>query len=450
MSTFCAVNDELLASMIREAQRRIVYIAPGLFQPVAKALCNRFDELDRLDVTLVLDASEDVCRIGFGEIEALKLAHQMTERAGFYVRSQPGLRVGVLLVDEKTLVWSPTPRAVEAPPDAAGSVADSEAVDAGKPAPASQAPTIAMPNGLMLGSNPSAQIAEAVCADGTETAPADAEIGRAAVTPTQVAEVTAALVTNPPIPVDLARVTRVFSTKLQFVEMKVKGAKLAQKQIRVSSDLLNADANDQLRSLLEGRLRAFADFKDREVAVPMFVRGEQVFDRDQKPILEPVSEASLNRERSAIEADFLYDVAGFGRLMERARRAEFERRVEAYKTRLVAHSEGMRKTVGQEAEVIIRDTVNLIGERIARAGSAAIDREKLVENLRKTLTRVEDEAPTVAWVFKEVTYEQTQDEGFRIKLDKALPPAVKRRLGNWYEKFNAAKQDDAASKDPAP
>lgn len=449
MSTFCAVNDELLITLIQQAERRIVYIAPGLFLPVAKALCDRFTELVRLDVTLVLDASEDVCRIGFGEIEALKLVHRMTEQAGFYVRAQPGLRVGVLLVDDKTLIWSPTPRAVEAPPESVASATGDNNV-AASPASATQPVEIAMPNGLILGSNPGAQIAEAVCAEGTETAPTDAEIGRSAVTPTQVTEVTAALASNPPIPVDLARVTRVFSTKLQFVELKVKGAKLAQRQIRVASDLLNADANDQLRSLLEGRLRAFADFKDREVPVPMFVRGKQAFDEEQKPILEPVSEASLNRERSGIEADYLYDIAGFGRLMEKDRRAEFERRVTAYKARLTAHSEGIRKTIGQEAEVIIKDTVNLICERIERVRSESVDRDKLAEGLRKTLTRVEDEAPAVSWVFKEVTYEQTQDNGFRSKLDKALPAMVKRRLGNWYEKFNAAKQGEEASKERAP
>lgn len=433
MSTFCAVNDELLIRLIHQAAHRIVYIAPGLHRPVAEALCKRFGELGRLDVTLVLDAGEDVCRIGFGDLEALKLMHKMTKEAGFYVRSQPGLRVGALLVDEKTLIWSPTPRSVEAPPEAA---AEPEGVS--------------MPNGLLLGLNPGVQIAEAVCAEGTETAPADAEIGRAAVTPSQIAEVSAALASNPPIPVDLARITRVFSTKLQFVELKVKGAKLTQRQIRVSSELLNADANDQLRGLLDGRLRAFSDFKDRQVMVPMFVSGEQVFDKQQQPILEPVSEASLNRERNAIEADFLYDVGGFGRLMERARRAEFERRVEAYKTRLIAHSEGLRETIGVEAEGIIGDTVNLISKRIARSGSTPIDHDQLVDGLRKTLTRVEDEAPTVSWVFKEVTYEQTQDQGFRAKLEKALPPTVKRRLGSWYENFNAAKQGDLTNKDTAP
>ncbi len=434
MSTFCAVNDKALIALIKQAQRRIVYIAPGLFLPVAKALSERFAELGKLEVTLILDADEDVCRIGFGEITALQEVHKQTQSAGFYVRYQSALRVGVLLADDKTLVWSPTPRAIEAPPESSN-----------QSTPTSET----TPNGLLLGANPGEQIAQAVCAEGTDTNQGQAEIGKAAISHKQVEEVAKALEENPPIPVDLARVTRVFITKLQFVELKVKGAKLAQRQIRISSDLLNADATEQLRSLLDAKLRAFAEFKDREIDVPMFVKGKQVLVEGDKPVMEPVTERTLNRERHGIEFDFLFDVSGFGRLMEKARRAEFEARVEAYKTRLLAHSEGLRKTLAQEAEAIISDTVNLICRRIARAstsnGAPEIDRDKLKEELSKSLNRVKDEAPTVSYVYKEVTYEQTQDENFRKKLDKALPSPVKRRLGNWYERFSAAKQTQTAT-----
>ena len=429
MNTFCATNDDTLIELIEKAQRRIVLIAPGLYLPVAKALSARFAELERLEVTLILDADEDVVRIGFGDLSALQEVLDQSRRAGFYVRYQPALRIGVLLVDDITLVWSPTPRSIEATPDSD---------DPGAP------PTERAPNGLLLGANPGEEIARAVCAEGTDTDPQQAEIGTHAVNPEQVQAVAMALKDNPPIPVDLARVTRVFSTKLQFVELKVTGAKLAQRQIRISSDLLNADAVEELRSLLDAKLRAFADFKGREVLVPMFVAGEQAFDKDGRPLLEPVSEATLNRERSGIESDFLYDVPGFGRLMERTRRAEFQKRVEAYRIRLLAHSDGVRRIIREESDAIIGATVRLIGERIARSSPWAeepqIDLYKLADDLRATLMRIEDEAPTLKYVFKEVTYEQTQDEVFRKKLDKALPPSVKRRLGNWYEKFSAAKQ----------
>jgi hypothetical protein len=434
VNTFCAVDDAALAGLIRQAKSRVVYIAPGLFAPVADALCQRFDEVTGLDVTVLLDADEDVCRIGFGDGEALLKVHGHASKRGFYVRAQAGLRVGVLLVDDKTLIWSPTPRSVEAAPDSAGSLL----------------PGNIAPNGLWLGAHPGRQIAEAVCAEGTETDPARAEIGQQAVRPAKVAAVTEALRNNPPIPVDLARITRVFSTKLQFVELKVMRAQLSQQKITLSSAQLNADANDHLRSLLDSRLRAFADLKDREVPVPMYVQGEPVFGKEGRPIMEQVTEATLVRERHAIEADYLYDVTGFGRVIERARRLEFEARVDAYRNRLLAHSEGMRKTLAQEADVIIQDAVALIAKRVASSATAAplrdIDCAKLADELRKNLTRAEHELPTVSLVFKEVTYEQTQSGDFNGRLIRALPPAARKRLGEWYEKGLVARHADEKSK----
>lgn len=424
MSTFCAVDDKALIALIRTARKRIVMVAPGLFKSVAEALCSCFEQIgSELEITLVLDPDEDVCRIGYGELSALQEVHKRAGQSGFYVRAQAGLRVGVLLVDETTLVWSPTPRAVESEPDSTSVLAY---------------PSANAPNGMLLGANPGAQIARAVCAEGTDTHPHAAEIGRSAVTPQQLAEVTQAIEQNQPIPVDLARVTRVFSTKLQFVELKVKRAKLSQQRITLSSALLNADAKEEIRGLLDSRLRAFADLRDHEVGVPVFVQGNPVFGKDGNPTTEAVSEATLNRERHAIEADFLSDVTGFGRVIERSRRSDFQARVKAYEERLLQHSAGMRATVANEADAIINDALDLIAARMSRGGSGAplrdSDRAKLADELRRSLERTESESPTVSLIFKEVTYEQTQDWAFNEKLMKALPPAAKKRLGKWYEK----------------
>jgi hypothetical protein len=75
MKTFCAVDDAALIQLLGQARRRIVFIAPGLNLPVAHALGQRFDEIDDLDVTVVLDPDEDVCRIGYGEVAALQHLH---------------------------------------------------------------------------------------------------------------------------------------------------------------------------------------------------------------------------------------------------------------------------------------------------------------------------------------------------------------------------------------
>ena len=107
MSTFQEVNDASLIKLIGEAQRRVVFVAPGVHQSVAEALGQRLAEIDRLQVTVVIDPDEDVCRIGYGDAKGLELLSSYADRQSFVLMAQPGLRVGVLLVDDVTLVWSP-------------------------------------------------------------------------------------------------------------------------------------------------------------------------------------------------------------------------------------------------------------------------------------------------------------------------------------------------------
>ena len=425
MDTYCAVDDDKLVSLIRSARRTIHFAAPGLHWRVARALCERFDEVQFLQVTLILDPDEDVFRIGFGEIEALKLVHDHANASGFFVRSQPGLRMGTLQVDKKTLVWSPTARSIEAPPDSHRRAFDNTY----------------SPNGLMLGASAGNQISNAICAEGTDTNPSDAEIGRDAVTPEQIAKTAIALSLNPPIPVDLSRISRVFSTKLQFVELRVSHAKLSQQRISLSSALLNADASEDLRAHLESSLRAFSELKECGIQVPVYVDGDFAFDRRGNVLSEVVTEASLGRDRHAIEAEYLYEIPGFGRVIECSRRGEFEKRIAAYKARLDAHARGMTTIITNETQYLVNEAVNWLADRMSRSGVDVFTRNEYMRSISRKLSDCVRAAaatsPRVSLVFKNIDWKQTQDQDFNDKLCKVLPPAVRRC---WFEKFSAVGQ----------
>ena len=436
MKTFCAVGDPTLIQLIASAQDRIVFVAPGLTLAVADALGRRFDEIDGMDITVVLDADEDVCRIGYGEVAALQRLHALAQNKGFWLKSQPGLRVGVLLADKQTLVWSPTPCSVEAPPESAPRPTE------GQPGMFDEAPPLA-PNGLLLGANPGEQLASAVAAEGTDTGPRDAEIGHSAITQAQVSETVEAHRKNPPIPVDLARVTRVFSTKLQFVELKVTRAKLSQSQLSVPNRLLNADVKGELEGLIESTLHAFAALRDEAIQVPAFVNGEAAMGADGKPLFESVSESSLERQRRDLDKRFVIDVPGYGRLIEKDQKPEFQQRLEAYKMQLLAHSAGVRALLDRQAQQILDEAVDLImarSQRAPTAGSIPIDSDAIRAELQKGLERAKGEVPSISLVFKDVTSEQTLNDDFRRKVDKALPAPARKRLGKWSEHFVAAKR----------
>ena len=263
-------------------------------------------------------------------------------------------------------------------------------------------------------------------------------------TPDQVRDVTEALINNPPIPVDLARITRVFSTKLQFVELKVTFANISQREIGLSSKKFNADANEHLQTLINSRLKAFLELKDIEVPVPLFVRGEQAFDRYGDPLMEPASESVLKRERQDIEREFLYSVSGFGRLMERERTRELKEWVEAFTIRLIAHSNGIRKAIADQASAIVDEAIDLVARRMLSSEASRslnpMERQELAKDLRNILARVEGETPKVSLVFKECTHEQTRCPEFKERLERSLPHHVRSRLGPWFEDFVTARE----------
>ena len=428
MSTFQEVNDASLIQLIGEAQQRVVFVAPGVHQTVAEALGQRLAEVDRLQVTVVIDPDEDVCRIGYGDAQGLELLSRYADRQSFALMAQPGLRVGVLLVDDVTLVWSPTPRSVEAAPLGNATT-----------------PTERSPNGLLLGANPGEQLAHAVSAAGTDTLPFDAEVGVEVVTKERVQKTLDGLAKNPPIPVDLARITRVFSTKLQFAEFTVKGAKFSKRELKVANDYMNADIQGELKGLVESRLRAFGDFRDEEIEVPAFNNGTAAFNQQGEPLTEKVSEASLQRQRNELERRYLFNVPGFGRLIAKDDKQDLERLVAAYRVQLEAYSEAIRQRLDAQAGKIIDEAAKLIAERAARTGSK-LDEKQLRDSIQKSLDRTKDEVPEVKLVFKDVTYEQTKNPEFRAKVDKALPAAKRKQMGDWNHDFDAAK----AAEPPSP
>ena len=431
-NTFCEVNDASIIDLIGRGLKRIVLIAPGVSMPVAKALCQCFDRVEKIAITVVIDPDEDVCRLGYGDADGLKQLYEFSQKTGFALMSQPGLRLGILLVDELTLVWSPTARSVEAAPGHS-SIVD-EAIFS----------SISFsPNGLLLGQNPCVQLANAVGADGTKVLPSDGEIGHSAVTGQQVQQTLIELERNPPIPVDLARITRVFSTKLQFVELKVTKAKLSRSQLTISNKHLNADIQGELQGLIDSKLRAFSEFRDEEVEVPAFMNGEPVFDREGKPLTESVSEASLERLRNGIERRYIYNISSFGWLISKDDKIEFDKQIKAYEEQLKAHSQAIRDHIDKHAEKIIQEAVDVIMSRAERTATK-LDRDLLMSELRNGLNRAKCDSPQVTLVFKDVTYEQTKDANFREKVDKALPKHKLKQLGRWSEHFDAAKASQEA------
>ena len=113
----CAVvslPDIELEGQVSCARRRLVVIALGFSESVAKAIVKKWHALGRDAVLVVVDPDPEVCRSGLGDLAALQMLQKTAEQVGGRIHQQQGLRVGVIVTDETTTVYSPSPRLVEA------------------------------------------------------------------------------------------------------------------------------------------------------------------------------------------------------------------------------------------------------------------------------------------------------------------------------------------------
>lgn len=207
--TFTTATDEVLLELIQAAKCRLIVIAPAVTTAVAKVLVARMTDLPTLSLDIILDADSEVYRLGYGDIEALTVIREASCRHMVELREHPGIRIGVLVSDHRTLVYSPVPRNVEA-----------------------ESTTEERPNALLLEYRTAEALAQATAVAGPQ-----AEVGKFGLNPEQVETMVKDLEANPPQPFDLSRKLRVFRSEVQFVELKMKNAKLRSRRVQLPKEL---------------------------------------------------------------------------------------------------------------------------------------------------------------------------------------------------------------------
>lgn len=65
-------------------------------------------------VTAIIDLGPEVYHLGFGIEEGLRALRNLASQQHFALRQQQGFRGGLLLTDQRTLVYVPTPLLIEA------------------------------------------------------------------------------------------------------------------------------------------------------------------------------------------------------------------------------------------------------------------------------------------------------------------------------------------------
>jgi len=380
-------NDQTMAEMIRQAERRIIFMAPAVTQAVALALVHKWQSLPADAVTVIVDVSADVLRLGYGDLTALQLLESTAAGLGATIDKQKGIRIGLLIVDDETLVYSPTARLIEAGPK--------------------QQET---PNAIRLGLPPAG--VERDLGAGPEGVK-ERTLGLDKAARRDIQQVEEELKVCPPQEFNVARQVMVFNAYFEFVELTLTGIYMQRKTIQIPTDLLLAlDETTQKKIHTTYKLIENGDalscrglMEDRNRLVKMHLRyipghGAVIERTAKQKFLE-----DFQKLQEAVDA--------FGEQIRKSLKAKLEERCKAL------HAQLLPVVTKQPPERWKRSV-------FTKDDNPAAISERLLEELAEAFGTADQLIGKMdaAVVFKAVTYESLRDQKF-MELARAAFPALK-------------------------
>ena len=392
-----SADDGRLVGFISGARRRLVVLAPGLSLPVAQAIAERWQSLGTAAVNVILDVSPHVCRLGYGRFEALKLLEQTAADLGTTLNRHPDVRIGLVIADEATLVYSPTPLLIEAGPQQ----------------------QVAAPNAIRLGPPPAALVRD------LGLGPAgvrEQTVGLDKAECALITQVEADLARNPPQKFDVARQVQVFNAYFQFVEFELRGTHLDRKTVPIPPVLMGvADPATQRQLRASFRIVAPDDRLSGKYLheVKRMVAGRYLrhIPEHGAIILRKAKDAFL-KEVQQLEKE----VAGFRESAQRQLQAAMDKNRAALVEALLP---ALKRTPPEQWRPLNGDPdPHRLRQLLERELGSAFGRaEHLIGHMH------------VRTVFKDVTYELLTDDAFMAKARQAVP-----EMKSLHEEYAAARR----------
>jgi hypothetical protein len=402
--TVTNANDQKLIELIGQSRQRILYMAPGITEAVANAVMSAWWRL-RDRVTVILDVDPEVCRLGYGTIEGLKTVCEMAKKMGTSVCQQPGVRIGLLICDDVTLIYSPTPLLIEA-----------------------EARHQERPNAIQLQSPPS----ELAVAVGLEKGDGDVPpIGAAEIQQLQLYQAEADLKNNPPAKFDLARKVKVFTSRFQFVELEMTGCYVSRKKVPIPSNLMGLANDRDLQARFHAHFNLVNSLKLEVKA------GDRV-----------LTEEVLRKTKDGIVKDFLIPLKGYGNVVLRGRKERLQTAVHELRNDVALFSEGIEKGLQAHMDENAAALVSALMPAVKQnppnqytkfLGDSISDdelRDLVWSDIKRAFGRAENliSDMTVSLIFKDVAYESLVDGNFLEVARKAMP-----RVESLHEEFEATR-----------
>jgi hypothetical protein len=410
---FICLSSSDIASQILAAKVSVCYAAPGIHSGPANAMAVLAKRDGPELISVCLDFDEQTMRMGFGDIEAVKTLRE----AGIIVGSAPGLRTGLLTIDDVGYIYTPTALYLE-----------SDKRETASPNAMRLSPgQVAMAQARLSPAAKVIAIAQAKTPEEKEKIKVQAvEVSSREVTPEAVEAVEQRLEEAPPVPFDVARQVRVYNSYLQYVELSLTGAAIQRHRITIPKIILNPGKNEGAQA----RLKTTFDLIKKSS------------DLSSKPI-----EDELNTIRNTFTPSLGKD---HGRALLKAKKPLFEERISELRKKLEKHQknieEKLQDGLDESREEIITYYLPIVTENPPDALAAGVITEKptkeaatkwLDYELDKVFPSAEEltQKMVLQKTYKDVTFETLNQEDFLTSVKNAFP------LADWekaHDEFKAA------------
>lgn len=430
--TFTTVGDVELAKAISSAHERLVFVAPGVRKSVAEAITKAMNVVPKNAIHIVLDVDAEVCRLGYGDIDfkGTELLQLAAARHGLTINHHPGVRIGLLIADQTTLIYSPTPLLI-----------DAESRQSEKP------------NGILLQNELPSQLANA-CAVGTEGF-AKLEVGRDQIDKSMVEAVKRDLQDRPPKEFNVARIERVFSSMLHYVELTIKDYKLTRRSLLLDAALLGMRDPEVVRRMTN-RYHLFSEAESLTVEIPYIGEDGKPDFKEPKVKFGPLS---IDRERLRVKKRFIFEAGDYGSLILRRDVEVFEKEIKILRAKIAAYQNAIQDQIRKRTDEIINELLSallgrlkaeppehwqsrFLGKKPSDDDIARLFREEVQSEVDRVKT---DFSPKVFTAYKDVTYQTFKDPKFRALMENRFG---KKDIDRIFSEYDAAPEQRRPGVDP--
>ena len=413
-SFFCNLSSDRIEEIINRSNEYVCYAAPGIRSGPAAALKNAAERLGKDMVVVWIDFDEHVMRMGYGEIEAVKILQD----AGITVNHAPALRISLILADNRGFAFTPTPLYLEAEPD--NNVRNaielsrdqvSEALERFFPAPKVKA--------IALVANQTNLEIDCYLSVENESTP---------ITETLFNKVEKSLKEAPPVKFDIARQVRVFQPYLQYVEFKLEGAAIQRHRIKIPSSIQNLGIEEEIGERFNTTfdlIKKDSELSSKEIENELYsIRKNltktlgndngRVYLKEKKPLLQ--KRLQIINEKLAAHKN----------IVEKKLKEELDKS----KEQIVSYY--LEKVTKNPPETLIAETLTDISSDIAKNWiMSELDKNDFPkpENLIKKMS--------LSTTYKDITFETLNNDQFIKDIKKAYSNVDWDKL---YEEFKAAKE----------